>query len=103
MELRVYNGRLKSAAAFKLVAVGYFVGVTAMLIPVGIVFAAFGVASGAEIFAGGVAGMVVTLTAISAIIAGQSLLLGCIVTFGLWLGRRHFPIRVVAEPEGGSV
>ena len=105
MELRTVNGRLKPGGAFKLIATGYLLGAGAIFIPLFVLIDLILLVRGALATMNGqtVAGdapplvWLMQLIALPVIIAGQSVMIGGLVVFGLWLYDKRRPIRVIAE------
>jgi len=104
MELRTVNGRLRLDGAFKMVATGYLVGASVIFVPffllifvILVVAGAFAPSGGAAASPGGPLAAFIPFLMFPFIIAMQSVMIGGLVVFGLWLYQMRRPIRVAPE------
>lgn len=103
MELRTKNGRLEAGGAFKLVAIGYFLGAGVIFIPLFALVAVISLAAGVPPTVdgqpvgggGGILFAVLPLILVPVILAMQAVMLGGVAVLGLWLYQKRRPIRVV--------
>lgn len=103
MELRTTGGLLKLGAAFKLVAVGYFLGAAVFFIPLFALVTVITLAAGVPPTlngdpvegSGGVLVAFIPLIMVPVILAIQAVMLGGVSVAGLWLYSKRRQIRVV--------
>lgn len=99
MELRVLGGQLKLGSAFRLIAIGYGIGAGVISIPIFAIaslLGAMGQFAGAPVssIAGGVLAFA-PLIMLPVILGLQSLMIGGLVVFGLWVYRKWRPLQIV--------
>lgn len=105
MELLTERGRLKLGGAFKLVAVGYFVGAGAIFLPLFALVTVITVASGIPPTvngqqvegAGALLFSLLPLVMLPVVLAIQAVMFGGLVTLGLLLYQKFNPIRIVED------
>lgn len=103
MELRVKNGHLQLAGAFKVIATGYFLGAGLIFAPLFALSSlmswrtgASPIVNGQEVaWASGGTAAILPILILPVVLALQAVLLGGLVVFGLWLYSKRRPIRVV--------
>jgi hypothetical protein len=103
MELRTVDGQLRPSGAFKLIATGYFLGVGAIMVPLFTIatLITLGIHEPMTVNGHVVAAdaplllKLMPIVLVPIIIAGQSVLIGGAVVFGLWLYQKRRPIRVL--------
>lgn len=105
MDLRTVNGQLKPGAAFRLIATGYLFGAGALFIPLFAVITIVMVVGGAPMKVNGenvhgsarLLAQLAPVLMVPIILAMQSVMIGGLIVFGLWLYQKRRPIRVIAE------
>ena len=103
MELRTTGGRLKPGGAFKLVAMGYFLGAGVIVLPLFALVTMISLASGVPPTlngepvegSGGIVVAILPLMMAPLILAIQAVMLGGLAVLGLWLYGKRKPIRIV--------
>lgn len=103
MELITEGGRLKSGGVFKLVAVGYFLGATVIILPFFVLIFLLAIATGGPVTVNdqvvegqnALVAMLPGLFIVPLILAFQAVLLGLLSAFGVWLYQKRRPIRFV--------
>lgn len=102
LELHTIDGRLKPGDAFKMIATGYLWGAGALFVPAITLMTIIIFLSGAPIETNGgiVEGsqrlkVLAPVILAPIIVAGQAVMIGGLVVFGLWLYEKRRPIRVI--------
>lgn len=104
MELRTQGGELRLGGAFKLVAIGYFLGAAVIFVPLFLLVALISLAAGApatvngqEVEGGGnvLLAVLPMIFMLPVVLAFQSFMFGGLAVLGLWLYQKRRPIRVI--------
>lgn len=92
MDLHATNGDLRLAGVFRLVAIGW-------LVACGLVFAPFVLitAAASALATGRYMEIVFVIGALVLVVPLQAVLIGSIVTAGLWMYRMRRPIRIIGN------
>jgi hypothetical protein len=97
MKLRVFDQRMRPSALYKLVAVGYALGVIVIFLPFFVLFAAAGL-FGAPAFDGKLSPVIMIL--LLPVIATMQGLIFALVILGFWIYSRFRKIEVTEERHG---
>lgn len=107
MELRTIGGHLRPGSAFRPIAIAYFLGAGVFIAPMFVLVTLIQLAvggpatlNGKPIEAGAATLFtLLPLVVLPLVLAGQAVLFGGLIVFGLWLYQRRKPIRVVPQDE----
>ncbi len=94
MKLRIQNGQAEPVSLFKFVFVGHALGVTMIFLPFFLLAAGISLFIPMETAEGGEMVFWMAPIMIPAIALGQGLMIGGVVTLGLWLYTRKYKITV---------
>jgi hypothetical protein len=99
MELRTVGGRLQLGGTFKLVAIGYLIGMGVIFVPFFLLIVLVAALAGATGSADASLGFVLLLQVVMLpiILVMQAAMIGGAVILGLWLYQLRRSIRVVEE------